>query len=337
MLELKDTSLLDVLRTIENLKEVHKYMLIVLYNIGMYGSCLNMVTFLQKKLRNNPCGVYLLSTSVIDFCIMNVFLLMDIIVGFNPSLAATIHETRIWCKFGLYLKFILPCLSSTYLTLASIDRFCISSANPTLRQWSSLKISWIVVVSAFAIWILIGLHIPALYDIIYDPIHMGYTCDVARGSRTIVLVIDGFLFSLFNGLIIPFISCIFGLLIYFNMKKSWARILPQQNTEITATITASAHRTRIVPNRRSSHMLFMLLVQVLATFFLNIPFIVIYLLKYVDRGPRNLYEAKIFFIFHYIGLWSYYLNYCKTFYINTLTSRLFRRTLCGQFSSCLSR
>ncbi|CAF0789500.1 unnamed protein product [Adineta ricciae] len=312
-------------------------MLIVLYNIGMYGSCLNMITFLQKKLRINPCGVYLLSTSVIDFSIMNVILLMDIIVEFNPSLSTIIEGTRIWCKLGSYLNFILPCLSSTYLTLASIDRFCISSASPTLRQWSSLKISRIVVVSAFAIWALIGLHIPVIYDIIYKPMFRIYTCNVARGSRTAVLLIDGFLFSLFNGLIIPFISCIFGLLIYFNMKKSRARILPQQNTETTGIITVPAHRKRIALNRRSSHMLFMLLVQVLATFFLNIPFIVIYLLRYVDRGQKTVYETTIFLIFRYIGQWLYYLNYCKTFYINTLTSRLFRRTLCGQFCSHLNR
>lgn len=297
----------------------------------MFGSCLNMITFLQKKLRINACGVYLFSSSVIDFGIMNVFLLMDIITEFNPSLSTVIHDTRTWCKFGLYLKFILPCLSSTYLTCASIDRFCISSANSTLRQWSSLKISRIITISVFVIWVLVGSHIPLLYDVIYDPMHTNYKCVVVRGSRTAILMIDGFIFSLFNGLIIPFISCIFGLLIYFNMKQSRARVSPQQNTQTTGIVTVSLRRTRIIPSRRSSHMLFMLLVQVLTTFFLNIPFIVIFLLKYADRGPATFYEAKIFFIFQHIGLWSYYLNYCKTFYINTLTSRLFRRTLRGQF------
>ena len=108
---------------------------------------------------------------------------------------------------GFTLTF--PCLSSSYLTLASIDRFCISSLNPTLRKWSHLKISRIVVIIVFIIWSLFGLHYPIAYDVIQDPLTMITQCQVAIGSPTTFLIIDGFFFSLFNGAIIPFVLSIF--------------------------------------------------------------------------------------------------------------------------------
>ncbi|CAF4046168.1 unnamed protein product, partial [Rotaria sordida] len=122
-----------------------KYMIVILYIIGTLGAILNIITFLQKQIRRNSCSLYFLSSSIIDFCIMNVFILMEIITTFNKPLSDRIYSTNIWCKVGNYIMFILPCLSSSYITLASIDRFCISSLNQTLRKCSNFKISRIVI------------------------------------------------------------------------------------------------------------------------------------------------------------------------------------------------
>ena len=71
----------------------------------------------------------------------------------------------------------------------------------------------------------------------------------------------------------------------------------------------------------------MLLVQVLLTIILNIPYIVIYLLGFYETLPRNPMSIFLYLIFSFVGRWFYYMNYCKTFYLNTLTSKLFRDNL----------
>ncbi|UJR23461.1 hypothetical protein I4U23_026463 [Adineta vaga] len=336
MINTTKTTIFDVVRTVHRLEQIHKYMVIILYSIGICGACLNIITFLQKQLRINPCGVYFFSTSLIDFGIMNVYLLIEIIEAFNKPLSNTIQNTRFWCKTGKFLKFIFPCLSSTYLTLASFDRFCISSSNPKFRQWTNLKISRLVVSSVFIIWTLVGLHIPIFYDLIYSSSFKIPSCQVMTSLARAILIIDDFVFSIFNGIVIPFILTIFGLLIYYNIKQSRSRVHFQPMTATTISTTFLGHRTRTIHHRRSSHMLFMLLVQVFSTVILNIPFIIIYLLTYTDNLPKDLSKIRVFYIFKSIGLWFYYMNYCKTFYINTLTSRLFRESLCQQFRQFFS-
>ena len=90
---------------------IDRHMIVILYITGIIGALLNIITFLQRKIRKNPCSVYFLSTSITDFCVMNVFILMEIITTYNKPLSDRIYSTRTWCKLGNYIMFLLPCLS----------------------------------------------------------------------------------------------------------------------------------------------------------------------------------------------------------------------------------
>ncbi|CAF3624064.1 unnamed protein product [Rotaria sp. Silwood1] len=304
-----------------------RYMIVILYIIGIIGSILNIITFIQKQIRNNSCSFYFLSSSIVDFFIMNIFILMEIITTFNKSLSDFIYSTRVWCKFGNYIMFLLPCLSSTYITLASVDRYCISSLNQTIRKLSNIKISRIVTCIVFLVWSLFGLHILIAYDRIRDITINTDRCTLQTSSATVFIVIDGFFFALFNGAIIPFILSIFGLLIFYNIKVSRQRVHFQSyrgNNNIL-------NRTRIIVSRQNSHMIIMLLVQVLLTVIFNTPYIIVYLSTFYRRLSFDPLHLFLYIIFSFIARWFYYMNYCKTFYINTLTSELFRNCLRKQF------
>ncbi|CAF1405792.1 unnamed protein product [Rotaria sp. Silwood1] len=333
-------SMSDIIQVSEILLRMDRYMIVILYIIGIIGSILNIITFIQKQIRNNSCSFYFLSVSIVDFFIMNVFILMEIITTFNKPLSDQIYSTNIWCKFGNYIMFILPCLSSSYIVLASIDRYCISSLNQTIRKLSNIKISRIIVFIVLIIWLLFSLHIPIGYNRIRDPLTNITRCSVEIGSPTTYIIIDGFFFSLYKGAITPFFLCIFGLLIYYNMKRSRSRILPQTNSRsnrITAGQISSITPIIIVQNRRNSHMLTMLLVQVLLTIILNIPYMIIYLFGFFNQIPKDLFQLLMYIIFSFIARWFYYMNYSKTFYINTLTSKLFRKSLTQQILDLFHR
>lgn len=317
------------------LLSMDKYMLFILYITGMVGSLLNLITFLQKEIRANSCSTYFLSTSLADFCIMNVFLLMQIITALNKQLADWIYDTALWCRLGNYLMFLLPCLSSTYLMLASIDRFCASSLHPKLRKLSQLRASRLLVQLVFLLWAAFALHIPIAFDRRLDPSSNKVRCTVHSDVAAVFIVIDGFLFALYNGAFVPLLLGVFGLLICHNMKRSRNRVAPQQNLEANRLPTTASSRT--VRNQQKHHMIMMLLVQVLLTIFLNIPYIVLYLFGYYGQLPRDPLYLLLYIIFSFLARWFYYLNYCKTFYINTLTSQLFRHSLRKQFLSWLRK
>ncbi|CAF3634898.1 unnamed protein product [Rotaria sp. Silwood1] len=320
-------SMNDIIQVSEILLQIDRYMIVILYIIGIIGSILNIITFVQKQIRNNSCSFYFLSSSIVDFFIMNIFILMEIITTFNKSLSDFIYSTRVWCKFGNYIMFLLPCLSSTYITLASVDRYCISSLNQTIRKLSNIKISRIVTCIVFLVWSLFGLHILIAYDRIRDITINTDRCTLQTSSATVFIVIDGFFFALFNGAIIPFILSIFGLLIFYNIKVSRQRVHFQSyrgNNNIL-------NRTRAIVSRQNSHMIIMLLVQVLLTVIFNTPYIIVYLSTFYRRLSFDPLHLFLYIIFSFIARWFYYMNYCKTFYINTLTSELFRNSLRKQF------
>ncbi|CAF0773990.1 unnamed protein product [Adineta ricciae] len=315
---------LDISRLAAILLRIDSYMIIILYITGVGGASLNIITFLQKQLRRNSCANYFLSGSIVDFCLMNITLLLDIIITYDKIPSNRIYLTRVWCKLGNYLTFILTCLSSCFIILASVDRFCASSLNQTLRKCSRLKVSRIVIGLVLAVWILFGLHILIAYDYIRDPISNVTRCTVQTSSATAFVVIDGYFFSLFNGAIAPFLLSVFGMTIIYNVRMSRRRVTTQAENDIQLS-------RRSIANRQHIHMIKMLLAQVLLTVILNIPYVVIYLLGFYQSIPVDPLALFLLIVFSYIGRWFYYMNYCKNFYVNTLTSTLFRNSLWKQF------
>lgn len=325
---------IDIVGISALLLRMDKYMLFVLYISGILGAILNFFTFSHKEIRKTSCSMYFLCTAVTDFCIMNLFILMEIITTLNKPLSDEIYNTRTWCKLGNYLMFVLPCLSSTYITMASFDRFCISSLNANLRKISQSKVSCKFICIIFLFWSLFGLHIPIAYERLQDPVYNYVRCTIQTSAAPAFIIIDGFFFALYNGAIVPFFLCIFGLLILRNMRLSRQRVLPQPNVisnRSSQTAGPSNESGQYHGNHREHQLILLILAQVLLTIILNIPYIVLYLFAFYNRLPANSLNILLYIIFSFIARWFYYFNYCKTFYINTLTSGTFRRSLRKQF------
>ncbi|UJR20308.1 hypothetical protein I4U23_023439 [Adineta vaga] len=324
----KGITMLDVNKLSAILLIIDSYMIVILYITGVVGAILNIITFLQKQIRQNSCAVYFLSGSILDLCLMNVTILLDIIITFNKILSNRIYPSRVWCKLGNYLTFLLTCLSSSFITLASFDRFCMSSLNQTLRKWSRLIISRIVVIIMLMMWALFGLHVPIAYDYIQDPITNASRCTVQTSLAAVFIAIDGYFYSLFNGAIVPFLLLVFGIMIIYNVRKSRRRVAVQ----VEGRNNNSRIEIGTVRSRQNSHMIKMLLVQVLLTIILNIPYVIIYLLGFYQTIPADPLPLFVLITCSFIARWFYYMNYCKNFYVNTLTSALFRSSLRKQFT-----
>ncbi|UJR16928.1 hypothetical protein I4U23_003826 [Adineta vaga] len=248
----------DIIRALTILPIMDRYILIILYTSGILGSLLNILTLLQKKFHKNPCSLYFLWASITDFFVMNAVLMVDALRYFNPTLFILINSISIWCKIQKYAVFLLPCLSSTFITLACIDRFCTSSHNQHVRKLSQFKISRILILIVLIIWMLFSSHTLILFDIPRNQ------CRSSSDWFLFILIIDGYFFSMFNGAIVPIFLSIFGFLIYRNVRLSRQRVAPIANTNSNRP-TVTTHGLHL--NRQNLHLITMLLVQSSLTVF----------------------------------------------------------------------
>jgi len=294
---------------------MEKYILMFLYIAGFIGSILNICILLENRFRIKSCSTYFLLSSITDFIIINTFLLLQIISSLNLKIVVYITTTIIWCKLGNYLFFLLPCLASSYILLASIDRFCASSFNGTLQRLNQLKISRILALIVLLFWLIFSLHIPISYNRIRITPTSSINCTPQLNLAAIFIFLDGFFYAIFNWVIVPLFLIIFGLLIFRNINFIHQRTYPQP---LAINIPA---------NRNNQHLITMLLFQVSVTVILNIPYIVLYLYGIYNAPPKQLLPLLMYEIFSYLGTWFWFMNYCKNFYINTLSSKTFRNIL----------
>ncbi len=287
---------------------MEKYVFVLIYISGFIGSLLNIFIFLQKRLRLIPCSTYFLANSIVDCCFINSFILIELISLFNLEIAVLIVSTNIWCKMGDYFYFLLPCLASTYITFASIDRFCATSSNTILQKINQLKISYILALMICLIWSFFSLHIPISYNRIRFTPTSPIQCNPQPNIATVFVVIDGYFFALFNGIIVPILLILFGLLIFRNIKLLHRRTHPY-------------------PTPNHNHLITILFFQVSLTIILYTPYVVLYLYKIYNSAPTDSLLLLVYEIFIYIGRWFWCMNFSKAFYINILSSQTFRNIL----------
>ncbi|CAF1320165.1 unnamed protein product [Rotaria sordida] len=311
--------LLDLIQASIILPIMEKYMTVLLYIAGFIGSVLNIFIFLQKQFRFKSCSTYFLATSITDFFFINTFILMQLISLFNPTIFIVMTKTNLWCKLSNYFFFLLPCLASTYITFASIDRFCASSSNNKLQKFNQLKFSRILSLIILLFWLLFSLHIIISYNRIQINPTSSVRCTVQLNLVDIFIFLDGFFYAIFNGIIVPFVLIIFGLLIFRNVKFISYRIYPQQLSN------------NLLSYRSNKHLIRMLLFQVSVTILLYIPYITYYLYGIYNSSPSQLLNLLIYRIFNYIARWFWLVIYCKNFYINIISSKTFRKILKRKF------
>ena len=313
----------DLLRAAIVLPIFDKYMIIIIYTSGSFGSLLNVLIFLQKRLRIKSCSVYFLLNSLIDFSFLNTFILMTLISLFNSKIFSSINSTNVWCKLGNYFYFILPCLTSTCLIFASIDRFCASSSSNRLHKINQLKISYLLAFLILFVWTIFALHTVIEYDFRLNSADR-IQCTPHIYNEQLFVIIDGYFFASFNGIVSPLILIVFGLLIVRNINHLHRRTHPQSSS---AMLSAGNRQSNIRYTQGNQHLIRMLLFQNCLTVFLNIPYVVLYLYGIYNSKPQYWLSLLLYRIFTYIARWFWFMNFSKSFYVNILCSQTFRNVL----------
>ncbi|UJR16905.1 hypothetical protein I4U23_003803 [Adineta vaga] len=278
--------------------------------LGTFGNLFNIIIFTRPTLRTNSCGIYFLASSINNFFLIYVFILVRYIsVSWNiDSLQSSTVLCKLW-NIGQYLPFSL---TLWFPVLSSIDRFLSTSQSVRFRQLSRSSISQRVIIGICIIFLLIHVHM-----LIYvESFWTGRMFVCAMSSY------DYFIFFNFFGPIVACIlpivlMCIFGLLIVRNVRNIHNRIVPNID---------NARNERLRSNDRQ--MAIMLLFQILITILISIPYVgtcMYYAFGSVMADYRpSLLEREIYNCANTLALLLYTTNPVIGFYIYTLTGSKFR-------------
>jgi hypothetical protein len=285
----------------------------ILMFIGIVNCIFNLIIFMKKKLRENPCSICLIAFNTSSFLLICFsFLPAMLQIGFNidPS-----SSNLVYCRIRYYLGFVFTCLPPFYLILASIDRTFITSSKVRTRQWSNRKFICKCIIGLTVFWILFHIHALILTNIIqFGPNY--FLCYFNPGLYT---VLTSYYSLIVNGLIPPVLLAIFALLTIKNMHQSRTRII-------------SLHTT--VTQRRNRQLIKMLLTEILICLIFGFVHPSVLLYRQLNQYTLDDYQLMIleqFFIS--VSTFVLHIPYCLSFYTNLIVSKTFRKEIISLFQN----
>ncbi|CAF1340890.1 unnamed protein product [Adineta steineri] len=133
--------------------------LIIPLILGVVGNLSSCIVFRQKQFRSN--GMSLLFTAA------SFFNIIVLVYGIGTSLYTLDHISPdtysiVFCKIRLYVRHIFLMIVRSYIILACVAAFALSSSKTTLRSLCQPRyVKWAIVGVPF-VWPLIALHMPLL-------------------------------------------------------------------------------------------------------------------------------------------------------------------------------
>lgn len=170
-------------------------------------------------------------------------------IGYSIDPART---SLVFCKIKFYLTYIAAILPPSFMILACIDRWLLSSLDARARLRSQPRFAYRSMICVSLFWILFSIH--SLFGSTIS-LRSGITqCYLQPGSYTLFIALYSIII---NYLLPPTLMAIFGLLTIINIRQTQRQIHPMRRTGYI--------------HRKDRHLLRMLLFQVLVNIICTIP------------------------------------------------------------------
>jgi hypothetical protein len=137
-------------------QSILRYGYSIIFILGNIGSILNILVLSRCNYLRNSCTSYILASILPNLLIINVVILTRILstFGFDPTSTSTF-----FCKLQFYIVHAMTSLSRTYILLASIDRWTITSRIVHRRAFAQIKVSMVVIPITGVIWCITSIHV----------------------------------------------------------------------------------------------------------------------------------------------------------------------------------
>lgn len=304
---------------IDNLNQIINYIIfyisLLIIGSGTIGSLCNIITFTSRKLCFNSCVFYFLCSTIFDLLYLLLSGITRILIDNFSSILP--NASILFCKFRTYLVVVIPLLSTNFLMLASMDRCFSTSSTIKWRNFSRINIARRISLITLIISIFSTAHILFIYDLRKeDFMNDKYKCVPHNDIYKTFITICFFLINPFTTYTIMFVCTLITLT---RIRTSKYRVGSLHNRR------RKRRKTRR-NDRINQHLITLSFVQVglgiIFTFF-RCGFLVYSFLTINIK--KNTFRINTETFFDKFSLVIYYMNFAKSFPVNTLTSPLFRR------------
>ncbi|CAF2811402.1 unnamed protein product [Rotaria sp. Silwood2] len=290
--------------------QLTRVVLILLVIFGTIGNVLDLFIFTRHRFLHSSCTLYFIAASIDNILAIYLAILNRLLIdGFSIDVGSL---SPIICKLRVYVGYMVLALSPYFFILACFDRYCSSSPSIIHRSWSNKKTAKRCICGAIILAAILYLHMPIFFQI------------QSNGSNIICYPQQG-IYDSFWRIFYLVIYCFFPsicmsllcLLIAINIRHQSRQIRPA-----LANI-GDLHR-RLDRN----------LIRILFSHFLTqtlciLPFAILNLLgMFVNRN------AIIYVFFSRSFTLPLFASYTTNFYVNTMSSRIYRREFMKLFSFC---
>jgi hypothetical protein len=199
--------------------------------LGFIGNILNILIFTNLKIFHlNRCAFYLIVESVVDIGQLIQLFIYQVwessINGVDPT-----SVSLIWCKVRASVPQWCRLMLASIVCFAAIDQYLSTNPVPYRRQWSSLKLAHRQIYFAGCLCLL---HTIAFA--VFSKIYPILGCIVA--NTTLTNYYSYFFYPVLNGLLPIFISSLFSLLAYRNVRRIVRRQIPIDRRRLDQQLTA---------------------------------------------------------------------------------------------------
>jgi len=213
--------------------------------IGNIGGAIGLFVFLQKRMRKNPYGLFIIVYMIANILYVNFTILLQALSALfqiNPS-----AQSSTFCRIEYYISFVLAVIPSYLLAMASIDRSFASSRNVHIRSRSTKRFAALMIGIICSFWIVF--HVQAFFTADLELIgNLGFVCTFRLGISTIFAAYYNLICI---GIIPPLLMIGFGIQILMNIRQN------------------HVNRTNLRNNRRS--LILLLIIQVAIYLCLRLP------------------------------------------------------------------
>jgi magnesium-transporting ATPase (P-type) len=282
-----------------------RYCLIALFILGIIGLTLNTLIFTRQTFRQNSCVHYFLASTIANYFVVFFILPSRILSdGFDIDPG---RYNLFYCKIRFYTYFTAKSLSSWFIVLACFDRKMSSSHHVHRRAFARLTISrWMILITTL-IGLLFYSHVLIFYEI-----DQNHQCDAREG---VYRLFNDSVYLIGYSLAPPFLMLLFGIWTIGNTRRI-RRIVPRFGRRITPL------------NHRDHTLMLMLFLQVILITITAVPHAIQKLYSTLTLDiPKNDFRKAADNVFIIVVRTISFFNHSCTFYILTLSGKMFRQEL----------
>lgn len=282
-----------------------RYCQIILFVFGGLGLILNTIIFTRKIFRQNSCVHYFLASTIANYFV--VFFILPSRILSDGFYVDPGRYSLFYCKIRFYTYFTAKSLASWFIVLACFDRRMSSSQQVQRRAFARLTVSrWMIALTTI-LGLLFYSHVLIYYEIDNDQ-----RCDARAGAYRLF---NDIVYLIGYSLAPPLFMFIFGIWTIGNTRRLH-RIVPRFGRRLA------------VLNHRDHTLMLMLFLQVILITITAVPHAVqkLYSTLTIDV-PKDEFRKAADKVFIIIVRTISFFNHSCTFYILTLSGRMFRKEL----------